>query len=62
MDEITLFNTHCCGEIGDVVTGIKGLNFKSPEEASKKLFLDKKWRNFFLMNLEEGSLNIVILF
>ena len=48
MDEITVFNTHCCGEIGDVVTGIKGLNFNSPEEASKKLFLDKKWRNFFL--------------
>ena len=48
MDEITVFNTHCCGEIGDVVTGIKGLKFNSPEEASKKLFLDKKWRNFFL--------------
>ena len=48
MDEITVFNTHCCGEIGDVVTGIKGLKFNSPEEASKKLFIDKKWRNFFL--------------
>ena len=48
MDEIKVFNTHCCGEIGDVVTGIKGLKFNSPEEASKKLFLDKKWRNFFL--------------
>ena len=34
MDEITVFNTHCCGEIGDVVTGIKGLKFNSPEEAS----------------------------
>ena len=41
MDEITVFNTHCCGEIGDVVTGIKGLKFNSPEEASKKLLLDK---------------------
>ena len=38
MDEITVFNTHCCGEIGDVVTGIKGLKFTSPEDASKKLF------------------------
>ena len=28
MDEITVFNTHCCGEIGDVVTGIQDLNFK----------------------------------
>ncbi len=48
MDEVTVFNTHCCGEIGDVVTGIKNLNFKSPKEASSKLFNDKKWRNFFL--------------
>ena len=31
MDEITVFNTHCCGEIGDVVTGIKGcLLYTSP--------------------------------
>ena len=28
MDEIRVFNTHCCGEIGDVVTGIKDLKFK----------------------------------
>jgi len=28
MDEITVFNTHCCGEIGDVVTGIQDFNFK----------------------------------
>ena len=48
MDEITVFNTHCCGEIGDVVIGIQDLNFKSPKEASLKLFKDKKWRNFFL--------------
>ena len=48
MDEVTVFNTHCCGEIGDVVTGIKNLNFKSSKEASSKLFKDKKWRNFFL--------------
>jgi proline racemase len=48
MDEITVFNTHCCGEIGDVVIGIQDLNFKSPKEASSKLFKDKKWRNFFL--------------
>ena len=56
MDEITVFNTHCCGEIGDVVTGIKGLKFNSPEEASKKLFLDKKWRNFFLNEPRGGCL------
>ena len=48
MDEITVFNTHCCGEIGDVVTGIQDLDFRSPKEASSKLFKDKKWRNFFL--------------
>ena len=48
MDEITVFNTHCCGEIGDVVTGIQDFNFKSPKEASSKLFKDKKWRNFLL--------------
>ena len=48
MDEIIVFNTHCCGEIGDVITGIKNLNFKSAKEASSKLFKDKKWRNFFL--------------
>ena len=47
MDEITVFNTHCCGEIGDVVIGIKNLNFKSPKEASSKLYKDKRWRNFF---------------
>ena len=36
MDEITVFNTHCCGEIGDVVTGIKNLNFNMQ---SKKIFI-----------------------
>ena len=48
MNEITVFNAHCCGEIGDVVTGIKNLNFQSPAEVSKNLLIDKKWRNFFL--------------
>ncbi len=48
MNEITVFNAHCCGEIGDVVAGIKNLNFQSPAEASKNLLIDKKWRNFFL--------------
>ena len=60
MDEITVFNTHCCGEIGDVVTGIKGLKFNSPEEASKKLFLDKKWRNFFLNEPQTKYLNALL--
>ena len=45
MDEVTVFNTHCCGEIGDVVTGIKNLNFKSPKEASSKLFKAKKFES-----------------
>ena len=48
MNEIIVFNAHCCGEIGDVVAGIKNLNFHSPAEASKNLLIDKKWRNFFL--------------
>ena len=48
MNQIILFNAHCCGEIGDVVAGIKNLNFHSPAEASKNLLIDKKWRNFFL--------------
>ena len=48
MNKITVFNAHCCGEIGDVVSGIKNLNLQSPAEASKNLLIDKKWRNFFL--------------
>ena len=48
MNQIIVFNAHCCGEIGDVVAGIKNLNFQSPAEASKNLLIDKKWRNFFL--------------
>jgi len=48
MNQIIVFNAHCCGEIGDVVAGIKNLNFHSPAEASKNLLIDKKWRNFFL--------------
>ncbi len=48
MNQIIIFNAHCCGEIGDVVAGIKNLNFHSPAEASKNLLIDKKWRNFFL--------------
>ena len=48
MNQIIVFNAHCCGEIGDVVAGIKNLNFYSPAEASKNLLIDKKWRNFFL--------------
>ena len=47
MDEITVFNTHCCGEIGDVVTGIQDLNFKSPKEASSKLLKTKNGEIFF---------------
>ncbi len=48
MNQIIVFNAHSCGEIGDVVAGIKNLNFHSPAEASKNLLIDKKWRNFFL--------------
>ena len=48
MKSIRVYNAHCCGEIGDVVIGLNSLNFKSPKEASHKLFKDKSWRNFFL--------------
>ena len=48
MQKIKLYNAHCCGEIGDVVIGLKNLKFNSPKEGSKALFKDQFWRNFFL--------------
>tara|TARA_Y100001936_G_scaffold223389_1_gene240120 strand:- start:715 stop:1728 length:1014 start_codon:yes stop_codon:yes gene_type:complete len=47
MQKIKLYNAHCCGEIGDVVTELN-LNYDSPKEGSIALFKDKTWRNFFL--------------
>ena len=48
MQQIKVYNAHCCGEIGDVVVGLDNLNYKSPKEASAALFKDQSWRNFFL--------------
>ena len=45
MDEITVFNTHCCGEIGDViVAGNVSLKGNNTLEKSKFLLEDKKLR------------------
>ena len=48
MQRITVYNAHCCGEIGDVVVGLDSLNFNSPKEGSIALLKDQSWRNFFL--------------
>jgi Proline racemase len=48
MQNIKVYNTHCCGEIGDVIIGMNNFNFKSPKEGSAYLFKEKSWRNFFL--------------
>ena len=48
MQEIKIYNAHCCGEIGDVVIGLENFNFISPKEGSLSLLKDKSWRNFFL--------------
>ncbi len=48
MQRITVYNAHCCGEIGDVVVGLDNFNFNSPQEGSIALFKDQTWRNFFL--------------
>ena len=48
MQEIKIYNAHCCGELGDVVIGLENFNFISPKEGSLSLFKDKSWRNFFL--------------
>ena len=48
MQNIKIYNAHCCGEIGDVVIGLYNLKFHSPKEGSKALFEDQFWRNFFL--------------
>ena len=49
MKKIKLYNTHCCGEIGDVVVSGK-INLKGNTilEQSKYLFDDKKLRKFLL--------------
>ena len=41
MQNIKLYNAHCCGEIGDVVVGLENFNFESPKEASTELFKNK---------------------
>jgi len=48
MQQIQIYNAHCCGEIGDVVIGLDEINYKSPKEASTALLKDQSWRNFFL--------------
>ena len=49
MKKIKLYNTHCCGEIGDVIVSGK-INLKGNTilEQSKYLFDDKKLRKFLL--------------
>ena len=34
MQRITVYNAHCCGEVGDVVVGLDNFNFNSPKEGS----------------------------
>ena len=49
MQEIKLYNVHCCGEIGDViVAGNININGKTLLDQSNFLFEDKKLRNFLL--------------
>ncbi|MDC0044577.1 proline racemase family protein [Pelagibacteraceae bacterium] len=49
MSIIEIYNTHCCGEIGDViVAGDIQLEGKTIFEQSKYLFENKKLRNFVL--------------
>ena len=55
MQKIKLYNAHCCGEIGDVVTELN-LNYDSPKEGSIALFKDKTWRNFFLNEPRGGGI------
>ena len=47
MQRITVYNAHCCGEVGDVVVGLDNFNLNSPQEGSIALFKDKTWRNFY---------------
>ncbi len=63
MQKIYIYNAHCCGEIGDVVIGLKSFQFKSPREGSEILFKNQKWRNFFLNEPRGGVFkhcNIII--
>ena len=49
MSNIEIYNTHCCGEIGDViVAGDIKLEGETIFEQSKYLFDNKKLRNFLL--------------
>ena len=49
MKKIKIYNAHCCGEIGDVITeGINEIKGNSILEQSNYLFKDKKLRNFVL--------------
>jgi proline racemase len=49
MSNIKIYNTHCCGEIGDVVvSGDIKLEGETIFEQSKYLFENKTLRNFFI--------------
>ena len=55
MSIIEIYNTHCCGEIGDViVAGDIKLEGETIFEQSKYLFENKKLRNFVL-NEQRGG-------
>ena len=55
MQEIKLYNVHCCGEIGDViVAGNIKINGKTLLDQSNFLFEDKKLRNFLLREPRGG--------
>ena len=49
MKRIKIYNAHCCGEIGDVITeGINKIEGNTILEQSNYLFKNKKLRNFVL--------------
>tara|TARA_B100000029_G_scaffold511914_1_gene607172 strand:- start:1290 stop:2318 length:1029 start_codon:yes stop_codon:yes gene_type:complete len=55
MEKLKIYNTHCCGEIGDVVVGGKiDIKGNSILEQSQYLFKNKKIRNF-LLNEPRGA-------
>lgn len=47
MQNIKIYNAHCCGEIGDVVIGLNNLSFNSPKEGAIALLRNQSLRNFF---------------
>ncbi|PPR46824.1 MAG: 4-hydroxyproline 2-epimerase 1 [Alphaproteobacteria bacterium MarineAlpha5_Bin9] len=49
MNKLKIYNTHCCGEIGDVVIGgYKNLRELNILQESRELLKDNKLRNFLL--------------